>query len=172
MAKIEVFRLEHRKKRDARLSTHVCLAARAFGANTVYYSGDRDMSLEQTIKDVVRKWGGHFSIKHVPKPRSFIKNYKGKKVHLTMYGMPFRKKLKPHTSSRKPTLVIIGGAKVPGWVYQLADFNLSVTSQPHSEVAALSDFLYELFAHREKKFKAAGLKIIPQARGKKVVTRK
>ncbi len=169
MPKVEVFRLEHRKKRDARLTTHVCLAARAFGASAIYYSGERDLALEKTIKGVVKNWGGTFSIKYVPKPRSFIKNYKGTKINLTMYGLPFKKSLKPQASSLKPILLIVGGAKVRGWVYQLSDFNLSVTNQPHSEVAALSVFLYEFFAHREKKFKSAKLKIIPQARGKRLV---
>ena len=167
--KVEVLRLEHRKKRDDRLTTHVCLAARAFGASAIYYSGERDLILEKTVKEVAKNWGGPFFIKYVPKAKQFIKNYRGKKVNLTMYGLPFSKNLKPLASSRKPLLVIVGGAKVRGWVYQFSDFNLAVTNQPHSEVAALSVFLYEFFAHREKKFKAAKLRIIPQARGKKVV---
>jgi len=167
MAKIEVLRLEHRKKRDPRVSTHVCLAARAFGASAIYYSGERDLVLEKTVRDVVKNWGGPFSIKYIPQPRSFIKNYRGKKVNLTMYGLPFAQSTKRIAQSRKPILVIIGGAKVPGWVYGLSDYNLAVTNQPHSEVAALSVFLYEFFAHREKKFKSAKLKIVPQARGKK-----
>jgi len=36
---IEILRLGHRKKRDARLSTHVALVSRAFGASKIYYSG-------------------------------------------------------------------------------------------------------------------------------------
>ncbi len=172
MVKIEVFRLEHRKKRDPRLTTHVCLAARALGASAIYYSGERDLVLEKTVNDVVKNWGGPFKIKYAPNPKSFIKNFRGKKVHLTMYGVPFIKSVKHLASSLKPVLVIIGGPKVPPWIYQLADFNLSVTSQPHSEVAALAIFLYEFFAHKEKKFKWAKLEIVPQSQGKKVLRKR
>ncbi len=172
MPKVEVFRLEHRKKRDPRLTTHVCLAARALGASAIYYSGERDLVLEKTVNDVTRNWGGLFKIKYVLREKQFIKNYRGTKVHLTMYGLPFVKSVKRLASSVKPALVIIGGPKVPPWIYQLADFNLSVTSQPHSEVAALAIFLYEFFSHKEKKFKGAKLEIVPQARGKKVLRKK
>ena len=89
-----------------------------------------------------------------------------------MYGLPFAKSVKRLASSVKPILVVIGGPKVPGWIYGLSDFNLSVTNQPHSEVAALSVLLYELFAHKEKKFKGAKLEIVPQAKGKKVIEKK
>ena len=43
---IEVLRLSHRIRRDVRLSTHVALTARAFGASKIYYSGQHDSSLE------------------------------------------------------------------------------------------------------------------------------
>ncbi len=168
--KISVFRLDHRKKRDIRLTTHVCLAARAFGASAVYYSGERDLQLEKTINSVTKKWGGPFLIKFIPKVRSFIKNYRGKKAHLTMYGTPFSEKLNTLQKSGA-LLVIVGGPKVPGWIYRLSDFNLSVTSQPHSEVAGLSVFLHDLQKGRElkKQFKCVKLQIIPQEHGKKVI---
>ena len=33
--KIYVLRLDHRRRRDARITTHVCLTARAFGASKI-----------------------------------------------------------------------------------------------------------------------------------------
>ena len=50
---IEVLRLTHRIRRDPRLSTHVALTARAFGAAKVYYSGEHDGSLENSINHVI-----------------------------------------------------------------------------------------------------------------------
>jgi len=46
-----------------------------------------------------------------------------------------------------------------------------VTSQPHSEISALSVFLHELYGGRElsRTFEGARMRIIPHARGKKVV---
>jgi len=61
--------------------------------------------------------------------------------------------------------------KVPTEVYQLADYNIGVTSQPHSEVAALAIFLHEYAEGKEleKEFGDAKIRIIPQAKTKKVV---
>ena len=173
MKKIEVFRTGHRKKRDPRLSTHLCLAARAFGASAVYYSGERDLQLEKTVNDITTNWGGPFKIKFVPKEKSFIKNYRGTKIHLTMYGEPFNKKINALRKTHNATLVIVGGPKVPPWLYKICDFNLAVTSQPHSEVAALAVFLHDLQKGKEldKQFKSAKLKIIPQKNSKKVVAK-
>lgn len=174
MVKIEVFRLEHRKKRDARLTTHVCLASRAFGASAVYYSGEHDPQLEKTVNDVVKNWGGQFKISYMKSPKGFFKKYKGKKIHLTMYGIPFVGKISALRKAQGAKLIIIGGSKVPGWVYQAADFNLSVTGQPHSEVAALSVFLHGLQKGKEmsKKFKSAKIEVIPQEKGKKLLCKR
>jgi len=171
MKKIEIFRINHRKKRDPRLTTHLCLAARAFGASAVYYSGERDLQLEKSVNDVTKHWGGPFKIKFIPKERSFVKNYRGTKIHLTMYGEPFNKKLIPLRATRYPLLIIVGGPKVPPWIYSICDYNLSVTSQPHSEVSALAVFLHELQSGKElnKQFKGGKLKIVPQKSGKKMV---
>jgi tRNA (cytidine56-2'-O)-methyltransferase len=67
-------------------------------------------------------------------------------------------------------LVVVGGTKVPGGVYGLADWNVSVTSQPHSEVSALAVFLHEFFGGRELGgvFEGARLRVSPQERGKRV----
>ena len=67
--------------------------------------------------------------------------------------------------------MIVGSEKVPAEVYQLADYNIGITNQPHSEIAALSVFLHEYFKGKEfgKKFKKSQIKIVPQERGKKVL---
>ena len=59
---------------------------------------------------------------------------------------------------------------MPPEIYALADSNIAVSSQPHSEVAALAVFLHEYFDGKEleKKFKNAKIRVVPQERGKKV----
>ena len=48
---IVVLRLGHRRARDKRISTHVGLVARAFGAQKIIYSGEKDQKLLDSIKE-------------------------------------------------------------------------------------------------------------------------
>ncbi|MEM2869393.1 MAG: tRNA (cytidine(56)-2'-O)-methyltransferase [Thermoplasmata archaeon] len=165
---IEVLRIGHRPERDRRVTTHVCLVARAFGANGVLISRP-DPSIEVGIRKVVAKFGGDFYVKPCVDWRGYIRNFEGTKVHLTMYGEPLEP-LVHGLPKEAPTLVIVGASKVPPSVYEMADFNISVTNQPHSEVAALALFLDRWFGCRELKRDFGGpLKIIPCKRGKKVI---
>jgi len=88
-----------------------------------------------------------------------------------MYGLSVQDTIDRIRASPKDKLVVVGGAKVPGEVYRLADWNTSVTSQPHSEVSALSIFLHELFEGKELSlsFEKAEVRVVPQAKGKKIV---
>ena len=85
---VSVLRLGHRPSRDKRISTHVGLIARALGADNLFYSGVRDSSLEKSIQGVARQWGGSFGVAHVRSWKALLREWKGKSVHLTMYGMP------------------------------------------------------------------------------------
>ncbi|VVB59992.1 tRNA (cytidine(56)-2'-O)-methyltransferase [uncultured archaeon] len=170
---LTILRLSHRRVRDARLTTHVCLTARALGADEVILSGERDENVLESVSDVAKRWGGKFKIRYEEKSRKIIEKFKGIKIHLTMYGMPVQDKISEikEKSKGKDVLIIVGGEKVPGEVYQLADYNIAVTGQPHSEVAALAVFLHEFFEGKEltKKFGGAKLTVISQERGKKVI---
>ena len=167
---IAVLRLSHRPERDKRISTHVALVARAFGADKIVYSGVKDEKMELSVRKVVEKWGGKFSIEFTKNWKEFMRTFPGIKVHLTMYGEPVDKVI-PKIRSRKDILVIVGGEKVPADVYGLADYNVAIGNQPHSEVAALAIFLDRFFNGKElaKQFNGAKQKIIPQPRGKKLV---
>lgn len=171
---VAVLRLGHRYVRDDRVTTHVFLTARAFGAGRVIYSGQRDEKMEQGIKEVVEMWGGPFEVDYERDWRRTIGEWKekgGEVVHLTVYGLPVQDAVHDIRESGKDKIVVVGGAKVPGAVYELADWNVAVTSQPHSEISALSIFLHELFEGQElsKTFKDTKLRVIPQPRGKKVL---
>ncbi len=167
---VEVFRLSHRLPRDQRISTHIGLVSRAFGASAVFYSGMKDSSMEESIKKIVSRFGGPFNIEYIKEEIKFIKEKKKdgfKIVHLTMYGMPIQKKMTPIKRNRK-ILVVVGGEKVEGEIYKLADWNISITLQPHSEVAALSIFLDRYFEGKELdfEFSDAKIRVSPQERGK------
>ena len=82
---IEVLRLSHRIRRDIRLSTHVALTSRAFGASKVYYSGQKDSSLEDSIKKL------NFPIEYTKSPKKLIKESRSTIIHLTMKGDDYKK---------------------------------------------------------------------------------
>ncbi len=167
---LTVLRLGHRPSRDKRMSTHVGLIARALGADNLFYSGLKDLSLEKSIQGVAAQWGGSFGVAHVRNWKAFLKEWKGKSVHLTMYGLPIQRKI-ARIREEKDLLVIVGGEKVPWEVYELADWNVGVTNQPHSEAGGLAVFLHELFQGKEldREFPGARKRVVPQSRGKKVV---
>jgi tRNA (cytidine56-2'-O)-methyltransferase len=168
---ITILRLGHRVGRDDRISTHCGLVSRALGASGIVYCGDRDDKMVESVSDVAERFGGRFKASYSESWKKTISEYKKKKftvVHLTAYGMPVLKKITKIKKS-KNVLVIVGSEKVPPEIYQLADYNIAVGNQPHSEVAALAIFLYALDKKAlEGKFQKAKIKIIPQEKGKKV----
>lgn len=171
-----VLRLGHRIVRDARASSHLFLAARALGADGVMYTGQRDRTIEATIQEVTKTWGGSFEVTYRKQASGVLKEWKaggGALIHLSMYGLPLQTVVDVIRASPTDKLIVVGGAKVPRSVFDAADWNVAVTSQPHSEISALSLFLHELFKGHEldKPFDDAELRVVPQARGKKVLRR-
>lgn len=167
---IKVLRLGHRRARDARITTHVCLAARAFGASEVIISGEYDKKLIENVDDVTRRWGGPFKVSYQKDWKKVLKEWKGEIIHLTMYGIPIQEIIKEIKESNKDKLVIVGGPRVPGEIFKLADFNVAVTNQPHSEVSALAVFLHMFFQGKEleKRFRNPKIEVIPSRSGKKI----
>ncbi|MBS3159477.1 tRNA (cytidine(56)-2'-O)-methyltransferase [Candidatus Woesearchaeota archaeon] len=160
---IEVLRLGHRLPRDCRISTHCCLVARAFGADKIFYSGQKDKEMEDVVKKTVKNFGGLFEIEYINDDVKFLREKKEngfKVIHLTMYGENyniFRKK-------KENYLIIIGGSKVSGIFYKESDFNISIGKQPHSEVGALAVFLYYL--DLKMNFDNEKIKILESKNGK------
>ena len=62
---------------------------------------------------------------------------------------------------------------MPKEVYFLADYNIAIGSQPHSEIAALAIFLDRIFEGNQfnKSFLDEKMKIIPSDKGKNVIQR-
>ncbi len=166
---ITVLRLGHRKDRDKRASMHVALVARALGGKKIIVCGEPDDDLLQRIRTVGQKWGGTFMAEYAPSYRTVLKNFKGTKVHLTMYGIPLQQAVAKIGKGRN-ILVVVGSEKVPADVYQLCDANVAVTNQPHSEIAALALFFREVNGPKalQARFSKAQLRILPSDRGKNV----
>ncbi|MDO8537649.1 MAG: tRNA (cytidine(56)-2'-O)-methyltransferase [archaeon] len=168
-----VLRLGHRPERDKRVTTHTALVARALGASKVIIVGEKDENILESVKGVTNRWGGKFKInfsENIKKEILKLKKQKFTIIHLTMYGLKVRKEIAKIRKNKK-IAIIVGAEKVPFEVYKMADFNISITGQPHSEIAALAIFLHELFKGKEleTKFANAKLKIIPQKNSKKVI---
>jgi tRNA (cytidine56-2'-O)-methyltransferase len=173
--RVVVLRIGHRIPRDSRITTHVCLTARALGADGVYISDVSDRELIETVNRVSKRFGGIFHVEAGGSWRSTLTEWKrsgGRVVHLTAYGLPLPKIIRGIRRSRRDILVVVGAEKVPGALYGLADWNVAVTNQPISEVSALGIFLDWFFNHKrlEVSFPRAEIKIVPSASGKRVVT--
>lgn len=168
---INVLRLDHRAKRDARITTHVCLTSRAFGASKIYLSGEEDEKLMKNVEEVVERWGGSFKIEYKKNFMNLIdewRNKGGEVIHLTMYGSQVQNVIEDIKKSSKDKLIVVGGSRVPTKVYKNSDWNVSVTNQPHSEVSSLAVFQHMFMDGQEfnLKFDNAVFEVIPTAEGK------
>jgi tRNA (cytidine56-2'-O)-methyltransferase len=167
---VAILRIGHRPERDQRVTTHVGLTARALGARGMYLAGS-DKGVVQSIADVVDRWGGEFFCEDNIRWRSCIKEWKasgGTVIHLTMYGINLTDAV-GEIRMKEKILVIVGAEKVPGEMYGLADYNVAVTGQPHSEISSLALFLDHLFEGKEldREFSGAKIRIVPSAAGKR-----
>jgi len=167
---ITVLRVGHRIGRDKRITTHVALVARAFGADKILVDRE-DKKIEESIVSICHRFGGDFIIETGVDSKKIVKNWKGNIVHLTMYGEELEKSVRK-IDKNKDLLVVVGAEKVPPWIYDMADYNISVGNQPHSEVAALAIFL-DRFTHGgwpNKRFNGK-IKILPSNKRKKVISK-
>lgn len=169
--KVSVLRIGHRLVRDDRVTTHAALVARAFGADRIYMTGI-DQSVSDTVSSVAKRWGGEFEVEIIQDWKGLAKAWKkegGKVAHLTMYGINIDGVVEKLRKEDR-ILVMIGAEKVPREAYDLADYNIAVGNQPHSEIAALAIFLDRMFRGKQLKKELAGgrLKIVPAEKGKQV----
>jgi tRNA (cytidine56-2'-O)-methyltransferase len=170
MQEVAILRIGHRPERDQRVTTHVALTGRAFGAAGMYLAAD-DPGVKKSVDDVVARWGGTFFVENNVSWRGCIRRWQesgGTAIHLTMYGEPLPAVL-PQLRSHEKLLLVVGAEKVPGELYGLADHNISVTSQPHSEIASVAVLLDNLFQGEEFgiAYPDAPMQIIPMNRGER-----
>ena len=175
---VEILRLGHRGERDKRISTHVALTSRALGANKILFTWE-DEHVKESINKIVENWGGDFKFEIVKSWKKYIEKFKkeGTVIHLTMYGENINERIntiKDHFKKEKNILVIIGGGKVPNETYELADYNISIGNQPHSEVAALAIFLDRLFEGKTlyRNYPNGKIEIMPSKDRKTIILKK
>jgi len=166
---VVVLRIGHRPQRDQRVTTHVGLTARALGANGMFLAAN-DAGIVTGIGDVSTRFGGSFFVQDGVSWRTCIRKWKesgGTVVHLTMFGLNLPD-VEEQLQKIERLMVVVGAEKVPGEVYELADYNVAITSQPHSEIASLAIFLDHIIGPDAltKEFSNASIRVIPTARGK------
>ena len=169
--RISVLRLGHRRERDKRITSHLGLKARAFGADEVILAGEEDPSALETWNSVTERFGGDFECRYEAKPMGWLRRFskRGTVIHLTMYGEPWRRTV-GSIPRDAPTVVVVGGTKVPGELFRIADHNVSIGNQPHSEVAALAVFLESWRGPIDESIRFAGgeIEVVPSERAKRV----
>ncbi|MEM0029834.1 MAG: tRNA (cytidine(56)-2'-O)-methyltransferase [Candidatus Nitrosocaldus sp.] len=178
--RVVVLRIGHRYVRDYRVTMHVALVARAFGASKMLLASD-DPSIIEGIMEVNERWGGSFEVESIGGEQGrwldAINEWRKSGnivVHLTMYGLhidgiiqELRNKCK---DEGKDVMVVVGAEKVPRILYEVSDYNIAIGNQPHSEVAALAIFLDRIFEGKELRINFMGrMRIVPTARGKRVL---
>ena len=168
MFNCEILRIGHRPERDKRITTHVALTARAFGASGISIHRP-DSRILDTVSDVGVKFGGDFKVETTDNPKNFVKNWNGKVVHLTMFGIPIDNEIDVIKESKEPLLFVVGAEKVPPWVFEYSDYNISVGNQPHSEVAALAIALNKVCGDTYSKDYDGALKVIPSATHRQMI---
>lgn len=172
---IEVLRIGQRIVRDDRVTTHVALVSRAFGAKKIYMN-EINPEIKDTLTRVNKSWGSGFELEYIENWRTLLKSKKkegAKIVHLTMYGQNIND-VQKKISKEKQILIVVGAEKVPRDVYENADYNVAVGNQPHSEISALAIVLDRIQGGKQfdAKFDNARLQIIPSEKGKQVISNK
>ena len=171
---IEVVRIGQRLVRDDRVTTHVALVSRAFGAEKIYMT-EVNPEIKDTLEKINKTWGGNFMVEFIDKWKTIIKKKKEegfKIVHLSMYGESIND-IQENLRKEKNHLIVVGAEKVPREIYELADYNIGVGSQPHSEISALAILLDRIQNGKQfdKEFSDAKRKIIPTKNGKNVLVK-
>lgn len=173
---VHVLRLGYRLVRDDRVTTHVGLVARAFGATKLYLV-NADPAIKTRLDEVTAQWGAPFEVEVLERWKPMLRQWRadgGVVAHLTMYGLVLDDVLPALRAQAQKLLVVVGAEKMPGELFGLSDVNVAIGNQPHSEVAALAIFLDRWFGGEELKrpFPDWRLRIVPSSRGKRVVRRR
>ncbi len=171
---IEVIRIGQRVVRDDRVTTHVALVARAFGAKKILMT-EVNPDIKDTLEKINNTWGGDFSIEFIDSWKPVIKMKKEnsfKIVHLSMYGEEIND-IQSDLRKEEKLLIVVGAEKVPREIYEYADYNIGIGSQPHSEISALAILLDRIQQGNQFNivFSGAKRKIIPTKNGKNVVVK-
>lgn len=173
---VTVLRWGHRF-RDQRVTTHVAMVARAFGASSFILADVKDAEVKDVVQKISDSWGGKFDFVMELPWKQVINDWRRRDrlvVHLTAYGENIETSdvMTRIRGEGKDLLVIVGSQKVPRAFFssEVSDYNVAVGNQPHSEISALAVFMDRLYDGTElgKEFNDSKLRIVPQKHGKRV----
>ncbi len=169
---IEVIRIGQRIVRDDRVTTHVALVSRAFGASKIFMT-EVNPEIKEILEKIKTTWGGNFVVEFIDNWKSIIKKKKNdncKIVHLTMYGENINE-VQKKLAEEENLLIVVGAEKVPREIYELSDYNVGIGSQPHSEISALAVLLDRIQGGQqfERNFVGGKRRIVPTKKGKNVL---
>ena len=72
---IEVVRIGQRVVRDDRVTTHVALVSRSFGAEKIFMT-EVNPEIKDTLEKINNTWGGNFIVEFIDNWKSVVKNKK------------------------------------------------------------------------------------------------
>ena len=124
---IEVVRIGQRVVRDDRVTTHVALVSRAFGAEKIFMT-EVNPEIKDTLEKINKTWGGNFIVEFIDNWKSIVKSKKKegfKIIHLSMYGEKINN-VQGQLRKEEKMLVVVGAEKVPREIYELADYNIGI----------------------------------------------
>jgi tRNA (cytidine56-2'-O)-methyltransferase len=127
---IDVVRIGQRVVRDDRVTTHVALVSRGFGAEKIYMT-EVNPEIKDTLDKINKTWGGNFEVEFIDKWKTVVKQKKDegfKIVHLSMYGESIND-VQESIGAEKNLLIVVGAEKVPREIYEMADYNVGVGRQ-------------------------------------------
>jgi tRNA (cytidine56-2'-O)-methyltransferase len=148
-------------------SIDLCVTSRALGASEITFIGKEDARLVNYIKSMDSKWGGKFKVSFAKSYNEFMKSSdKAIKVYLTRYGTSLADKSAMMSTYKRIVLIVTDKENVE-YINKIADFKISITSQPHCRAASIAVFLHEYYKGREPAmhFENAKYKLVPTEKG-------
>lgn len=157
-------------KMDYEKIVDISLTSRAFGAGNITICESDMKTIKKStayLNKIKSNWGGNFSINFITNWKEFIKSRKNtyKMIYLTRYGSDIKKTNTIQTY--KNIMLIVSNSENIKELYNIADFNISITTQPHTIISSIAVFLNIYYRGRElaMHFENAKYKIIPSSHG-------
>ena len=73
--RVDVLRLGYRRGRDPRITTHLALVGRAFGADRFLLSGDEDQDMFDNLQSVEQRFGKGLECEYLKSPMGWLRKF-------------------------------------------------------------------------------------------------
>ncbi|MEM3227432.1 MAG: hypothetical protein QXK65_00600 [Candidatus Micrarchaeaceae archaeon] len=109
----------------------------------------KNRRLIEYFRSLNRRWGGNFEVKFERDWRKSIESKKNyEKIYLTMDGVAINKIIYS-VRTYKNILLIVSLQNTKKEIKRMVDFNVSITTQPHSTISSIAVFLHMFYSGRE-----------------------